>query len=324
MITTALMLVASVVLTIYTFHFTDSGIWPVYAVIFLIGVARGFYTPAQASLWPQLVNRKDYVNVSVWNSSMWQIGAVTGPALGGVCYAIMGAAWTSLWVCVLTVITLCVYAFIGDRPVNENKSDEPIMESLKAGIRFVFKERILLSAISLDLFAVLFGGAVALLPVFAAEVLFTGPEGLGLLRSAPAIGAVIMASILAFFPPNRNAGLKMIVCVAIFGLCMIGFALSTSFILSFALLLLSGMVDNVSVVIRSTIMQLRTPEEMRGRVAAVNSIFVGSSNEIGAFESGAAAKLLGLVPSVVFGGIMTMLVTGITWKVAPELKKLNL
>lgn len=324
LITTGLMLLAGLLLTIYTFFFTASGIWPVYAVIFLIGVARGFYTPAQAALWPQLVSRKDYVNVSVWNSSMWQIGAVTGPALGGVCYALLGAAWTSFWVCVLTVITLCVYAFIGDRPVNEQKTDEPVMESLKAGIRFVFREKILLSAISLDLFAVLFGGAVALLPVFAAEVLHTGPEGLGLLRSAPAIGAVIMAGILAFFPPNRNAGIKMIACVAVFGLCMIGFAVSEYFILSFSLLLVSGMVDNVSVVIRSTIMQLRTPEEMRGRVAAVNSIFVGSSNEIGAFESGALAKLMGLVPSVVFGGMMTLLVTGITWRAAPELKKLNL
>jgi MFS family permease len=324
MLTTALMLVASLVLVLYTFFSTDSGIWPIYGVIFLIGIARGFYNPAQSSLWPQLVERKDYVNVSVWNSSMWQIGAVTGPALGGIFYAMLGAAWTSLIVCVLIVFTLIAYAFIGDRPVPHDKSSEPMMQSLKAGIKFVFGERILLSAISLDLFAVLFGGAVALLPVFAAEVLHTGPEGLGLLRSAPAVGAVIMAAVLAFFPPNKNAGLKMIVCVAIFGLCMIGFALSTNFVLSFVLLLVSGMVDNVSVVIRSTIMQLLTPEAMRGRVAAVNSIFVGSSNEIGAFESGAAAKLLGLVPSVVFGGIMTLLVTGITWKAAPQLKKLDL
>jgi MFS family permease len=324
MLTTALMLLASVVLVLYTFFGTDSGIWPIYGVIFLIGIARGFYNPAQASLWPQLVERKDYVNVSVWNSSMWQIGAVTGPALGGIFYAMLGAAWTSLIVCVLIVFTLIAYAFIGNRPVPHDKSSEPMMQSLKAGIKFVFGERILLSAISLDLFAVLFGGAVALLPVFAAEVLHTGPEGLGLLRSAPAVGAVIMAGVLAFFPPNKNAGLKMIVCVAIFGLCMIGFALSTNFVVSFVLLLVSGMVDNVSVVIRSTIMQLLTPEAMRGRVAAVNSIFVGSSNEIGAFESGAAAKLLGLVPSVVFGGVMTLLVTGITWKAAPQLKKLNL
>jgi MFS family permease len=324
MLTTLLMLLASAVLVFYTFFSMNSGIWPIYGVIFLIGIARGFYNPAQSSLWPQLVERKDYVNVSVWNSSMWQIGAVTGPALGGISYAVLGAGWTSLIVCVLIIFTLIAYAFIGDRPATHAKSSEPMMQSLKAGIKFVFGERILLSAISLDLFAVLFGGAVALLPVFAAEVLQTGPEGLGLLRSAPAIGAVIMAAVLAFFPPNKNAGVKMIVCVAIFGLCMIGFALSTNFILSFVLLLVSGMVDNVSVVIRSTIMQLLTPEAMRGRVAAVNSIFVGSSNEIGAFESGAAAKLLGLVPSVVFGGIMTLLVTGITWKAAPQLKKLNL
>lgn len=324
LITTSVMLVASLLLTLYTFNPGHTGIWPVYGVIFLVGVARGFYNPALSSIWPQLVDRKDYINVSIWNSSMWQIGAVTGPALGGLCYAVLGPAYTSLIVCILVILTLAAYSRIGHTPIPSSLKSEPVMESLKAGIKFVFSERILLSAISLDLFAVLFGGAVALLPVFAAEVLHTGPAGLGILRSAPAIGAVIMAGILAFFPPNKNAGHKMIFCVAVFGLCMIGFALSTSFILSFALLLLSGMVDNVSVVIRSTIMQLRTPEEMRGRVASVNSIFVGSSNEIGAFESGAMAKLLGLVPSVVFGGIMTLIVTGVTWKAAPGLKKLNL
>lgn len=324
MLTTGLMLVANIVLTAYALSYTASGIWPVYAVIFLIGIARGFYNPAQSALWPQLVERKDYVNVSVWNSSMWQIGAVTGPALGGISYAVLGPAGTTIIVCILIVLTLIVYGLIGNYPPPEGRTSEPIMESLKAGVRFVFSERILLSAISLDLFAVLFGGAVALLPVFAAEVLHTGPEGLGLLRSAPAIGAVIMAAVLAYFPPNKNAGLKMIGCVAIFGLCMIGFALSTSFIVSFAMLLLSGMVDNVSVVIRSTIMQLKTPEAMRGRVSAVNSIFVGSSNEIGAFESGAAAKIFGLVPSVVIGGVMTLLVTATTYKVAPQLKKLDL
>jgi MFS family permease len=324
MLTTGLVLVANIVLTAYALSYTASGIWPVYAVIFLIGIARGFYNPAQSALWPQLVERKDYVNVSVWNSSMWQIGAVTGPALGGISYAVLGPAGTTIIVCILIVLTLIVYGLIGNYPPPEGRTSEPIMDSLKAGVRFVFSERILLSAISLDLFAVLFGGAVALLPVFAAEVLHTGPEGLGLLRSAPAIGAVIMAAVLAYFPPNKNAGLKMIGCVAIFGLCMIGFALSTSFIVSFAMLLLSGMVDNVSVVIRSTIMQLKTPEAMRGRVSAVNSIFVGSSNEIGAFESGAAAKIFGLVPSVVIGGVMTLLVTATTYKVAPQLKKLDL
>lgn len=324
LITTLLMLVAGIILTVYTFWYRDAGIWPVYSVIFLVGVARGFYNPAQASLWPQLLQRKDYVNGSVWNSSMWETGAVTGPALGGFCYAFFGAAVTSLFVCILILFTLILYVRIGNKPLPPDIKDEPVMDSLRAGISFVFSKKVLLSAISLDLFAVLFGGAVALLPVFAAEVLHTGPEGLGILRSAPALGAVIMAVILAYFPPNRRAGMKMIYSVAVFGLCMIGFALSTNFFLSCLLLFISGMADNVSVVIRSTILQMLTPEGMRGRVAAVNSIFVGSSNEIGAFESGVAAKLLGLVPAVIFGGGMTLLTTAITYRWAPQLKRLNL
>jgi MFS family permease len=255
---------------------------------------------------------------------MWETGAVTGPALGGFCYAFFGPAVTSLFVCILILFTLILYLRIGNKPLPPDIRDEPVMDSLRAGISFVFSKKVLLSAISLDLFAVLFGGAVALLPVFAAEVLHTGPEGLGILRSAPAFGAVIMAAILAYFPPNRRAGMKMIYSVAVFGLCMIGFALSTNFFLSCLLLFISGMADNVSVVIRSTILQMLTPEGMRGRVAAVNSIFVGSSNEIGAFESGVAARLLGLVPAVIFGGGMTLLTTLITYRWAPQLKRLNL
>ena len=324
LLTTFLMLLASVLLAIYTFGFRDAGIWPIYTVIFLVGVARGFYNPAQSSLWPQLLQRKDYVNGSVWNSSMWETGAVTGPALGGFCYAFAGPAVTTVLVCVLILFTLVLYLRIGNKPLPADMKDEPVMDSLRAGISFVFSKKVLLSAISLDLFAVLFGGTVALLPVFAAEVLHTGPEGLGILRSAPALGAVIMAAILAYFPPNKNAGMKMIYSVAVFGLCMIGFALSNNFILSCVLLFISGMADNVSVVIRSTILQMQTPEGMRGRVAAVNSIFVGSSNEIGAFESGLAARLLGLIPAVIFGGGMTLLVTAVTYRLAPQLKRLNL
>lgn len=325
LLSTIMMLASSLLLVYYCYSPALSGItWPVYLVIFLIGLARGFYNPAQSAFWAQLLPREHYVNGSVWNSSLWQAGAVTGPAMGGLCYAWLGKGLSALLVCLLMALVLVCYFFIKNRPAMLANRAESVRQSLREGIRFFFGKQVLLSAVSLDLFAVLFGGAVALLPAFADQVLKTGPEGLGFLRSAPAIGAVLMAGIMAFRPPARGAGKLMLWCVAGFGLCMIGFALSTNFWISMLLLLLSGMLDNVSVVIRSTIMQTQTPDEMRGRVAAVNSIFVGSSNEIGAFESGLAARLLGLVNSVVFGGCMTLLVTGITWKYAPKLRQLDL
>ncbi len=322
---TCLMFVAALFLTGYIFWFQHLGTWPAYATIFLVGTARGIYNPAQSSFWTMLVPKEKYVNSSVWNSSMWQIGAVSGPALGGLCYGWMGPGKAMFIVCGLLAFTLLLYSVIGNKHLPaSSKKDEGIGDSLKAGIRFVFNQKVLLSAISLDLFAVLFGGAVALLPAFSDQILHMGPEGTGILRSAPAIGAVMMSIFQAWYPPRRNAGRKMLIYVSLFGLTMIGFALSTWFWVSFAMLLLSGMFDNVSVVIRSTILQLYTPDEMRGRVAAVNSIFVGSSNEIGSFESGVMARVMGLVPSVIFGGCMTLVVTASTWKLAPELKDLEL
>ena len=202
-------------------------------------------------------------------------------------------------------------------------SNGSIFTSLGEGLRFVFSQRLLLGAISLDLFAVLFGGAVAMLPVFAKEILKTGPQGLGALRAAPAIGSVLMGLTMAHLPPLRRAGQTLLFCVASFGVAMIAFALSRSFLLSLLLLAASGAVDNVSVVLRSTLLQMVTPAHMLGRVSSVNQVFVGSSNEIGAFESGVAARFMGLVPSVVFGGCMTLLVVAITtWKV-PELRKMD-
>jgi len=203
-------------------------------------------------------------------------------------------------------------------------ADEDIFSRIREGIRFVLQSPELLGAFSLDMFAVLFGGAVALLPVFASDVLHVGPEGLGFLRACPAIGAIIMSFYLMFYPPVHNSGRTLLLAVSAFGLCMIGFAFSHWFWLSALLLLLSGLFDNVSVVIRGTILQLYTPEHMRGRVASVNSIFIGSSNELGAFESGVTAKLMGLVPSVAFGGIMTLIVVGTTAKINPVLRRLSL
>jgi hypothetical protein len=208
--------------------------------------------------------------------------------------------------------------------VRENKSDDSIFASIGEGIRYVFKNQVLLGAFSLDMFAVLFGGAVAMLPVFASDILKVGPEGLGVLRACPAIGAIIMSVFLTFYPPVKHSGRQMIYSVGAFGLCMIIFAVSTNFYLSAAVLLLSGSFDFVSVVVRSSILQLFTTDEMKGRVSSVNSIFVGSSNELGAFESGTAASAMGLVPSVIFGGVMTLIVVSVAAISAPKLRNMSL
>jgi MFS family permease len=323
-----LLMVASLSLFVFSINeasnFIRFGTFPVYAVIFIIGVARGFLAPAITAFGAQLVPKEIYPNASAWNSSVWQLGAVTGPAIGGLAYGMAGGSFSTAMVCLLILISIGCYLVIGSKKLPGTPNNENLRESLASGIRFVFASQVFISAITLDLFAVLFGGAVALLPVFADQVLKVGPTGLGFLRAAPAFGAVIMAIILAYRPPTRNAGIKLLWSVAGFGLCMILFAISTNFYFSLFILAISGMLDNVSVVIRSTIMQLMTPEEMRGRVSAVNSIFIGSSNEIGAFESGFAARLLTLVPSVIFGGSMTLLITAVTARFAPNLRKLNL
>jgi MFS family permease len=210
------------------------------------------------------------------------------------------------------------------RPNPPKEKVELLSESLKAGLRFVFNKQEMLAAISLDLFAVLFGGAVALLPVYASDILHTGPQGLGLLRAAPFLGSVVMGLFLAFNPPTLNAGRNLLMAVTGFGLATIGFAVSTNFVLSFCMLFLTGIFDNVSVVIRQTILQVMTPDNMRGRVSAVNQIFISSSNEIGAFESGLAAKLMNTVPSVIFGGSMTLVVVVVTYVLAPKMRKLKL
>ena len=323
-----MLFIISSFLTFFTFdaqhNFETYGTLPVYAMIFFTGVARGILGPTIAAFASQLVPKYLYANASAWSSSVWQSGAVAGPAVGGLIYGFYGPFAASAIVCFFIVAAFLAYTQIGAKPVTQTRPAIPLMESLTTGVKFVFKNQVMLSAITLDLFAVLFGGAVALLPMFADQVLGLGAEGLGFLRAAPALGAVIMALVLAFRPPVVNAGNKLLFSVAGFGICMILFALSKNFYLSFTILALGGMLDSVSVVIRSTIMQTLTPDEMRGRVSAVNTIFIGSSNEIGAFESGLAAKLMGLIPSVIFGGTMTLLVVFASYKWAPSLRKLNL
>jgi MFS family permease len=300
------------------------GVFPIYLVVMISGISRSFLYPSIIALMSQLIPRHLYTNASTWNSTMWHVAAITGPALGGMIYGFFGVRVAYLSVLFFLMLALSLLFFVKNRPLPQFVAGETLVQRLSSGLKFVFKNQILLGTMSLDMFAVLFGGAVAMLPVFAAEVLMVGPQGLGFLRAAPMLGAVMMSLVMAHRPPLVHAGRYLMIGVAGFGLSIICFALSHNFYFSLALLVLSGMFDNISVIIRSTAMQLLTPDEMRGRVASVNAIFIGSSNEIGSFESGVAAKLMGLIPSVIFGGMMTLGIVGITSKFAPGLRKLNL
>ncbi|MFY8110199.1 MAG: MFS transporter [Bacteroidia bacterium] len=301
----------------------ESRVLFMYFFIFTSGIARGFYAPSSFSIIPKLVPKDLLVNAGTLNSTVWQFAAVVGPAIGGLIYAFGGIDLSfGIIICFMLIGFFNLTRVHGDFSPSGGQT-EGIALRLKEGISFVFNNKVILSALSLDLFSVLFGGAVALLPVFANEILKVGPEGLGILRAAPSLGAVITMSFLSINKAIPQPGKILIAAVAGFGICMIGFGLSESFILSIILLFLSGAFDSVSVVIRSNILQLQTPDHMRGRVSAVNTMFIGSSNEIGAFESGLAAKLMGTVPSVVFGGIMTLAIVGITQVKARALKNLK-
>lgn len=317
----------SLALLFFTLHIgafiLQHGAFPIYLVIFVSGIARGFLSPANFAFMPQLVNRELYQNAITWNSTVWEGAAVAGPMIGGLIYGFFGITAAYCADAALTIAALVCYSLIPNRTLPPVSEEQGIWEKIKAGIHFVFSNQIILGAITLDLFAVLFGGAVALLPIFADEILHVGAVGLGFLRSAPSIGALLMAVYITHHPIKKYLGKILLGCVAGFGFCMIGFGLSTSFWLSLFLLALSGAFDCVSVIARSTMIHTLTPENMKGRVAAVNSIFVGSSNEIGAFESGLAAKILGTIPSVIFGGVMTLAVVGVTsWK-AIKLRRLD-
>ena len=326
--TTLLLILSSLILLVYSsnaaFFSEKYGIIPIFATIFLTGLARGILGPAQVALMGQLVPRNLYANASTWNSANWQVAAVLGPAIGGLIYGFWGIIPAYSLVVGLNILSFFMVMLIKINKHTIIDTAEGVFTRIRTGIRFVFETPELLGAFTLDMFAVLFGGAVAMLPVFASDILNAGPQGLGLLRACPAIGAAFMAFVLMYHPPVKETGKVLFIAVLGFGLCMIGFGLSRSFILSGILLILSGAFDNISVVIRGTILQLFTPDEMRGRVASVNGIFIGSSNELGAFESGVAARLMGLVPSVVFGGIMTLIVVFTTIKVNKPLRKLSL
>ena len=299
------------------------GVLPFYAIIFLSGIARSFLQPARQALGAELVPRELYPNAVAWRSSTWQTGAVAGPALGGLLYGFTSPAVAYAVDAALMIVALLSFATIVYIPRGVRKAEGTVGESLRTGIRFVLREPILLGAMTLDLFSVLLGGAEALLPVFADRILQVGPQGLGVLRAAPAAGAMLMSIYLAHRRPFRRAGRALLSSVALFALCIIGFGLSRSFAVSLTLLAISGMADNVSVVVRSTLLQVLTPEHLLGRVSSVNAIFIGSSNELGAFESGVAARFLGTVTSVVLGGVASLSVVGIVAAKIPRLRRLG-
>ena len=295
----------------------------IFFVVFGIGVLRPFTGPTSFALVSQLVPKHDLANATMWNSASWQVGAVTGPALAGLMYGLAGITNTFYLMIGMMGIAITGLSLVTSKPVLYQKREESIVESVKQGLRFVWKSKEVLGAMSLDLFAVLFGGATALLPAFADKILHVGAQGLGVLRSAPAIGGVTVLALLAFRPLHRHQGKIMLASVAGFGICIIVFGLSQIFWLSFFALFASGMLDGISVIVRSTILQLKTPDAMKGRVASLNSIFVMSSNELGSFESGVTSKLMGNVAAVVFGGCMTIGVVVYNWFKSPSLRKLE-
>lgn len=303
---------------------TQTILYSIYFLVFLGGLVRAFLGPTIFSLLALIVPKKEYANAATWSSSVWQISSVLGPAVAGFSITWIGVHWSMCFVLACSIFALIALSQITTKPILNPKIGEPIMDSLKEGVKFVFNNKTILGALSLDMIAVLFGGAVALLPVFAQDILKVGPEGFGVLRAAPAVGSFLILIVSAYIPFNKNAGMKLLSAIFAFGICIIVFGLSSVFWLSVAALFLSGIFDGISVVIRQTILQLKTPDHMRGRVSAVNSIFVGSSNELGAFESGLTAKLMGTVTAVVFGGSMTLLTVFITGVVSPTFRKLDL
>ena len=303
---------------------TETILYSIYFLVFLGGLVRAFLGPTIFSLLSLLVPKKVYPNAATWSSSVWQIASVAGPALAGFSITLIGVHWSMCTVFACSIFALIALSQIKKKPILNPKIGEPVMQSLSEGIKFVFNNKTVLGAITLDMVAVLFGGAIALLPIFAQDILKVGPEGFGFLRAAPAVGAFLTMIITAYVPLSKNAGLKLLSAIFAFGICIIVFGLSTIFWVSLIALFFSGVFDGISVVIRQTILQLKTPDHMRGRVSAVNSMFVGSSNELGAFESGLTARLMGTVTAVVFGGSMTLLVVLTTGIISPTFRKLDL
>lgn len=293
----------------------------IYVLIFCTGIIRAFTGPVFSAILATVVPRNLLQNATTWSQGSWLSASVTGHALGGFFIAWMGNTGTFIVIVSLLITAFMVLSRLHPKPVIQQNTEKKTLESVKEGLRFVFRTKELLAAFSLDMFAVLFGGAVAMVPVYARDILKIGPIGFGWLNAAIDIGAIFIVILLTFYPLKKAQGKKLLFAVAGFGICIILFALSKWFMLSFLALLIAGMLDGISVVVRGTVMQLKTPDHMRGRVSSVGSMFINSSNELGQFESGLAARLMGVIPSVVFGGCMTLLVVIITWVKAPGLRK---
>ncbi len=295
----------------------------IYIIAFCTGIARAFSGPTSFALVSMLVPKEKIPNAISWHSSSWQIAGVGGPAIGGLLYGAMGITFTFTLMIIMMSISVLILFFICPKPPTVQLKAEPMLKSIREGFKFVWNTKEILGVITLDLFAVFFGGATALLPYFSDVILKTGAEGLGILRAAPGIGAIIVMLVINFIPMKSNQGKWMLLCVAGFGLSIIIFGISNWFWISFAALLISGLLDGISIIVRSTVLQLKTPEEMKGRVSALNSIFIISSNELGAFESGFASRIMGVVPSVIFGGAMTIGIVVYTWFKIPGVRKIE-
>lgn len=295
----------------------------IYFIIFCTGIIRSFSGPSFGTIVGGIVPKNLLQNATTWSQGIWLSASVIGHAAVGFMIAGFGHTGSLIVVVSLVALGYLFISFISPKPPHAQVGDKKTLESVKEGIRFVVQSKEVLGALSLDLFAVLFGGAVAMIPVFAKDVLKAGPIGFGWLNAASDIGAIIIILIVTIFPAHRKQGKKLLLAVAGFGVCIIIFALSKIFWISFSMLLLSGVLDGFSMIVRGTIVQLKTPDHMRGRVMSVNSMFINSSNELGQFESGLAAKAMGVIPSVIFGGVMTILVVTTTWFKAPSLRKME-
>ncbi len=321
-------MIASVVLYILSFKLisTEDALglkYVIWSVVFFIGASRAFFFPASTSIKAFLVPREVYANSSTWSSSSWQAGVIIGPGISGFLYNLFGFSNTLLFVIGLMALSIVFIALIKDVKV-EASEEGSMLKKIKEGFKYVYKTKIILYSISLDMFSVLFCGVVAILPVFAQDILHVGPEGLGIMRAAPSVGAVLVLLVLSKNSPMAHAWRNLLLAVTGFGVATLVFAISNNFILSIAALFFTGALDSISVVIRATVLQLLVPDNMRGRVNAINGIFLSTSNEVGAFESGAAAKIMGAIPSVVFGGAMTLLIVTYIYFKSKDLLKLNL
>ncbi|MEP5340107.1 MAG: MFS transporter [Algibacter sp.] len=303
---------------------SQSILYAIYTLVFFGGFLRSFFGPTIFSLVALIVPKKVYPNAATWNSSTWQMARVLGVAFAGFSIGWIGVHWSLCIIFGFVLLSLLILFQIKRKPILNPNIGEPVMQSLKEGVNFVFKTKAILGALTLDMISVLFGGAVALLAVFAEDILKVGPKGFGILVAAPSVGAFLTMLVTAYIPISKNAGMKLLAAIFGFGVCIVVFGLSSIFWISVVALFFSGVTDGVSMVIRQTILQLKTPDEMRGRVSSVNSMFVGSSNELGAFESGLTAKLMGTATAVVFGGTMTLITVIATGIVSPSFRKLDL